>query len=265
MKLSQNKHRVLTDTLICAAIFLILLLSGCARGGVYHRVASGQTLYRISKAYDLDEIYLARVNGVSDPTQLQVGTLLYIPGADSVRTVSVAPKTAKPKKSTAHSPTLQGKTSPPKKQSSKPVAVQKNTNNKKISKPQKTTASVDVKLLWPLKGKILRSFGASSKGGGKGLEISAREQSEVKAAAAGKVIYSGDGVKGYGHLIILQHENDFYTVYGFNNRNLVAQGDFVSQGEKIAYSGSPPGGGEPRLHFEVRRQKVAVDPILYLP
>lgn len=127
------------------------------------------------------------------------------------------------------------------------------------------TRSSKVKLIWPLRGEILRSFSESRKEGGKGLEISTGENSPVKAAAAGKVIYSGDGVKGYGHLLILQHANDIYTVYGFNNRNLVTQGDFVSQGEKIALSGVPPGGGLPRLHFEVRRRKTAVDPILFLP
>lgn len=79
------------------------------------------------------------------------------------------------------------------------------------------------------------------------------------------MIYSGDGVKGYGHLIILQHENDLFTVYGFNQQNLVRLGDFVSQDEKIALSGVPPSGGQPRLHFEVRKGKVAVNPILYLP
>ena len=92
-----------------------------------------------------------------------------------------------------------------------------------------------------------------------------RSGSEVTAAAAGKVIYSGDGVNGYGYLIILQHEDDLFTVYGFNQKNLVRQGDYVSKGERIALSGIPPSGGKARLHFEVRKGKQAVNPILYLP
>jgi len=113
---------------------------------------------------------------------------------------------------------------------------------------------------------LYKSFSAKAKAGsGKGIEIAVRSGSSVKAAEAGKVIYSGDGVNGYGHLIILQHENDLFTVYGFNQRNFVRQGDFVSQGEKIALSGTPPAGGTPRLHFEVRKGKQAVNPILYLP
>ncbi|HEX9778903.1 MAG TPA: M23 family metallopeptidase [Geopsychrobacteraceae bacterium] len=265
MKLSLTTCRLLTDRSIRAGIIAALLLAGCARGGVYHRVESGQTLYRISRVYELDEIYLARVNGISDPTQLQVGTRLYIPGADSVRHIASAAKTEPAKSPAAAVPaarrTPPAQTKPP----VKPAAVRKQAAQPVVAQPQKVPEASQVKLLWPLKGAILRSFSAGAKGGGKGLEIAAREQSEVIAAAAGKVIYSGDGVKGYGHLIILQHENDFYTVYGFNSRNLVGQGDFVSRGEKIAFSGAPPGGGEPRLHFEVRRKKLAVDPILYLP
>ena len=102
-------------------------------------------------------------------------------------------------------------------------------------------------------------------GGGRGIEIAVREGSDVAAAEAGRVIYSGDGVNGYGFLVILQHEHEMFTVYGFNQRNLVAQGAFVSRGQKIALSGVPPAGGEARLHFEVRRGKDPVNPLLYLP
>jgi len=124
---------------------------------------------------------------------------------------------------------------------------------------------VNLKLHWPLRGKILRAFGQRGVGGSNGLEISAQEGTKVSAAAAGKVIYSGDGVQGFGHLMILQHENDVFTVYGFNHTNHVKQGQYVSQGERIASSGRPPSGEAGRLHFEVRIGKLAVDPILYLP
>jgi len=245
-------------SLLSVGLICLLALAGCGLGGVYHHVQPGQTLYRISKTYDLDEIYLARVNGISDPTQLQVGTRLYIPGATTSRKISPAPSPEQ----------LEKKALPVKKRPTKPVAriIKKAPPSRPVISKQKPSASSEkIGLHWPLKGKILRSFGTNKKGGGKGLEIAAREKSAVKVAAAGKVIYSGDGVKGYGHLIIVQHKNDFYTVYGFNSRNLVKQGDFVSQGEQIAVSGTPPGGGEARLHFEVRKKKVAVNPILYLP
>ena len=237
-----------------------LFLSACVTG-IYHTVKPGQNMYRISRTYGVDEAYLARVNGISDPTQLRIGTRLYVPGADRVLPVPVVKQTRTVK------PTV-----PPSKQ--KPVVVsQRETVVKKKPKAliinprsSNTKATTVHKLQWPLRGKITRSFSEKAKaGGGKGIEIAVRSGSDVSAAEAGKVIYSGDGVNGYGFLIILQHENDLFTVYGFNQKNLVRQGDYVSQGEKIALSGTPPAGGKPRLHFEVRKGKLAVNPILYLP
>jgi len=240
---------------LLASIALVLLCS-CG-SGIYHTVKPGQNLYRISKIYGVNESYLARINGISDPTRLQVGTRLFIPGADRVRSVPVVTTSSLP-------PQIKiATTKPPTRTNKSPRHPAPATNH---LKPSAVTATSISKLHWPLRGKIVRSFSSGAKaGGGKGIEIAVRAGSDVTAAEAGKVIYSGDGVKGYGHLIILQHENDLFTVYGFNQQNLVRLGDFVSQDEKIALSGVPPSGGQPRLHFEVRKGKVAVNPILYLP
>jgi lipoprotein NlpD len=140
------------------------------------------------------------------------------------------------------------------------------TTKAKPTRKVKPHATSVKRLQWPLRGKIVRSFTKKAKAGrGRGIEIAARSGTPVVAAEAGKVIYSGAGVSGYAFLVILQHENDLFTVYGFNRKNLVKQGDFVSRGERIALSGTPPSGGQPRLHFEVRKGKVAVNPISYLP
>ncbi len=246
---------------------LVLSLLGCARQGIYHRVEPGQTLYRISKTYNVDEAYLARINGIPNPTQLRVGARVFIPGATSKKYVPatvpgfIPADKAKPVKTrvtVAASPIAKPRVNPP-----GPSAERKPTSG--IATTHKPKSKPEMKLHWPLRGKILKAFGESGKGGGKGLEIAAREGSSVGAAAAGKVIYSGTGVQGFGHLMIIQHENDVFTVYGFNSLNLVKQGQFVSQGEKIASSGRPPSGETGRLHFEVRVGKMAVDPILYLP
>jgi lipoprotein NlpD len=238
---------------IVLLLFLAATLCACETG-IYHTVQPGQTLYRISRTYTVDEAYLARLNRISDPAQLKIGTRLFIPGAERVLNVPVVkPAPVSPMASKSRKPTAKVKSS--KKKSLPPlvsVKEQKATNVKRLR--------------WPLRGKIVRSFSKTAKaGGGKGIEIAVRAGSDVVAAEAGKVIYSGDGVNGYGFLIILQHENDLFTVYGFNRQNIVKQGDFVSQGEKIALSGIPPAGGPARLHFEVRKGKQAVDPILYLP
>jgi lipoprotein NlpD len=112
---------------------------------------------------------------------------------------------------------------------------------------------------------VVRNFGSSGGTLNKGIEISSPVGSAVHSAGAGRVIYSSDGVAGYGNLIIIRHDDGFFSVYGFNKKNLVQVGTFVSRGQRIALSGSPPGGGSPRLHFEIRNGKDAVNPIFYLP
>ncbi len=246
------------------SIFLLLIISSfclsACEAGIYHTVKPGQTLYRISRTYEVNEDYLARVNGISDPSQMPIGTRLFVPGAERVMAVQVIKATNPAKTVTAPVKKKETPSSWQKPKLKKPTSV--------ATRPPllKAKATQVRKLQWPLRGKIIRSFSKQAKaGGGKGIEIAVRAGSDVAAAEAGKVIYSGDGVNGYAFLVILQHENDLFTVYGFNRKNLVRQGDFVSKGERIALSGIPPAGGKPRLHFEVRKGKLAVNPILYLP
>lgn len=263
---SRLKHSLqcLKICRLCLVAVSLLFLSACT-SGIYHTVKPGQNLYRISRTYGVSEKTIARANNVSDPTKVRVGTRLYIPGADRVRHVPVV-KQAEPKeKASAAVKTIKKQSRVAAAETNQPTQKAKPPQKKTISKPSVKATSVK-KLQWPLRGKIVRSFSSEAKaGGGKGIEIAVRSGSAVTAAEAGKVIYSGDGVNGYGHLIILQHENDLFTVYGFNQRNYARLGDFVSKGEKIALSGVPPSGGIARLHFEVRKGKLAVDPILYLP
>jgi lipoprotein NlpD len=245
-------------------MILVLSLSACAPSGIYHQVQPGQTLYRISKVYQQDETYLARINGIADPTQLKTGTRLFIPGA--TRPLNV-PATV-PGKTAPKAPAPVSAAPAPKPVAKKSTPVTKPQAPVSTPKTQTTQTHSDkkaIQLHWPLRGKILRAFGDTRQSGGKGIEIATPVDTPVLAAAAGKVIYSGDGVQGFGHLIILQHENDFFTVYGYNSRLFARTGQFVSRGQKIATSGLAPAGGEGRLHFEVRHGKQAVNPILYLP
>ena len=243
-----------------------ILLTACsASGGVYHRVLPGQTLYSISRTYGIDERYLARINGINDPTQLQAGQQIYIPGADQKRRVPVT--VASPEKRPDPTPTRIPKAVAPATESRKPIP------KAAPEAPSPATRTVNGpppisrgRFAWPLQGDLLKRFG--SKSGGtlcKGLEIAATLGAPVRSAAAGKVIYSGDGISGYGNLIIVRHDNSFFTVYGYNQKNLVASGAFVSRGQQIARAGVPPKGGSPRLYFEIRYGKKPVDPTFYLP
>jgi len=242
-------------------------------------VQPGQTLYQISRTYGIEESYLARVNRISDPTRLAVGQRVFIPGATSVKHV---PATVSPSRKAVSSgnPGRKHPAAAPGsgQQKKKPSAVKSRKPATKSYHPTgrrqgpvktKTTGTPPPvrkgHFLWPARGRILKPFGGQGKNAGNGIEIAVRKGSPVHSAAAGKVIYSGNGISGYGNLIILQHDDSFYTVYGFNSKNLVEAGGFVSKGQKIALSGVPPSGGSPRLYFEVRYGKRPVNPIFYLP
>ncbi len=243
---------------IRAIIFVLIfsLLAGCAsRKGVYHTVSEGQTLYRISQTYGVDPTRLARINGVSDPTRLRVGQRLYIPHASRVqavpKTVAVAPEssTAEPQAKTPSRSVSPSDTSPPAKPKPAPP-------------PKVPTKGL---FAFPVRGKIVKHFGERAGNINRGVEFAVPRGTTVTAAANGRVIYSGDGIKGYGHLIIIKHRDSYYTVYGYNEQNLVANGDDVVRGQRIALSGVSPSGGQARLHFEIRIGKEAVNPIFYLP
>lgn len=112
---------------------------------------------------------------------------------------------------------------------------------------------------------MLKGFGSNGLQSCQGVEIAVPAGTPVLSAAAGTVTYSGNGIRGYGNLIILRHEDAFFTVYAFNQKNMVQAGKRVGKGEKIALSGKPPAGGDDCLHFEIRKGKTAVNPIFYLP
>ena len=253
--------------ILCSLLFLPACVTG---GGVYHKVLPGQTLYSISRSYAVDERYLARINGIDDPTQLKAGQQLYIPGATRRRSVpaTVAARSlsearpAPPREARSRSPVKAGGGSPvavsPAPQPSSAAVVKRGRHD--------VPEVVRGKFIWPVQGKLLKRFGSKNHGAlCKGLEISAVAGAPVVSAAAGKVIYSGDGINGFGNLIIVRHDDSFFTVYGFNQKNLVSSGAFVSKGQQIARAGIPPKGGGARLYFEIRYGKKPVDPIFYLP
>lgn len=245
---------------LCLLLLLVCLLLSCAQTGIYHTVKPGQTLYRIAMTYDVDEDYLARINDISDPTQLKVNQKIFIPGVTRLRSVPATVAKPAPTNKTPQTRSSSAAQKQPAKLARKPAPE---------SKPAARSAAAEkpVKGLfaWPVQGKVLSKFGARGEKVYKGIEIGVPQGTKVTAAAPGKVIYSGNAIPGYGNLVILEHSNSFFSVYGYNQRNLVKMDDFVGQGDAIALSGVPPSGQSARLHFEIRKGKAAVNPILYLP
>ena len=113
---------------------------------------------------------------------------------------------------------------------------------------------------WPVKGKVVANF---NEGGNKGIDIAGTEGQTVNAAAAGKVIYSGSDLRGYGKLVIIKHNKSFLSVYAHNSKILVKEGQLITRGQKIAEMGNTDS-DKVALHFEIRQQGKSVDPSKFL-
>lgn len=205
--------------------------SGARRDGIYHPVRSGETLYRISKAYGVPVKQLAAVNHLSDPSRLKVGQRLLIPHARRELPVNLI---------TPRQVSLRGSD-----KSHGPVG--------------------NVKFLWPVAGGTLISgFGQRGHSFHDGIDIAAPAGTPVHAADEGEVIYS-DSLRGYGNVIIVRHSGGFATVYAHNHTNQAREHQQVRQGEVIGSVGDSGRTSGANLHFEVRHDNVARDPLDFLP
>ena len=193
-------------------------------GGIYHVVEKGQTLWRISRAYGVDLETLQWVNNIDDVTSIPVGKKLFIPGADEVKKVI---------------PYRPGEADP------------------LVSAPA-------VLFTWPLRARLSSGFGPRRNRDHHGVDIPAPKGTEFVASAGGKVVYSGNGMRGYGEVIVIKHPGDLSTVYAHNSVNMVRLGDRVAKGQVIGRVGRTGRTTGPHLHFEIRKRGVAQNPLKYL-
>lgn len=200
-------------------------------------VRPGDTLYKIAQAHGTDVATLIRLNSISDPTQLRVGQVLRLDGDTPVPSQPPA-SAAQPKPATPVTPV----TPPP------PTAA-----------PRASDAGL-ISWGWPASGNIIQGFNNNTKG----IDIAGKLGDPVVAAADGKVVYAGSGLRGLGNLVLVQHTNGFITAYAHNQSLLVKTGDQVKKGTRIALLGQSDT-TSPRLHFEVRKNGVPVNPLSYLP
>lgn len=244
-------------------------------------VQKGDTLYSLSRKYEIPVNDLAVMNKLSSPFVLSVGQNIKVPKLDNVKTVSVSeikvaqsgkPKVVSAKKATDNKITGNKKETV---KSVKPIqkTVAKNANikeSKKISsnpKKQlpKITARSASKFSWPLRGKILSGYGAKNNGlFNDGINVSAPVGSVVKAAENGVVAYAGNEVKGMGNLIIIQHSDGWMTIYAHLDSMSVKRGARVNVGTPIGRVGQTGKVDKPQLHFEIRKGTKAYNPIQYL-
>jgi murein DD-endopeptidase MepM/ murein hydrolase activator NlpD len=212
---------------------------------VTHPVQKGQTLYRIARAYGLTVEELMDANRIDDPRELKAGELLYVPGARERKAVPEydAPEPeAQPRPVTASS-----SNAPPEKKPPKVVRVGRGSGV----------------LEWPLRGVLYARFGKKGKEPHDGIDLAAPAGQPVKTAAPGTVLFAGEQ-KGYGLIVIVEHEGGLITLYAHNRDLRVKTGQKVRPGQVVATVGDSGRTSGPHLHFEVRKDGVPVDPLDYL-
>lgn len=215
---------------------LLALLAGCAsplprepaRGELrIHVVKRGETTWRISQRYGTTVAAIVRANHLADPTQVRVGQRLYIP---SRRTTA---------------------------------SIVRTDGGYRAVHPRGRRG--EVSLAWPLRGRVSSGFGFRDGAHHDGVDIPAKRGARIRAAAAGRVVHSGNSLAGYGNMVILKHTGSLSTVYAHNRRNLARVGEFVEQGQVIGEVGNTGRASAPHLHFEIRHNGSPRNPLHYLP
>ena len=223
-------------------------------------VQPGDTLSSIAAAFGRDMRELARWNGIEDTSRIRVGQTLRVvpPGSEAAAVLPVTP-TAPAVTKPLDGPTAAGSAAPPAGAAAQPSTAPGPVASIPEAKPLAPAPAAD--WIWPVNGKVTEKFDEKRN---KGIGIAAREGDPVVASADGQVVYSGSGLRGYGNLVILKHNDDFISAYAHNRQILVKQGQMVKKGQRIAEVGKTDD-AQAKLHFEIRRQGKPVDPLAYLP
>lgn len=223
------------------AIISIIFLAGCAttththhsaplnlsEGTITHTVVAGDTLYAISKRYGVSLDSLMEENHIDDPTTIERGQVLRITGV------------------AGQSPSYRSK---------------KTRGSSAIYLPSGEGFS------WPVSGTVTSLFGMTKDGvRNKGIDIRAGDGASVRAARSGRIVYCDTRHKGFGKTIIIDHGDNYQTVYSYTSEILVKTGDNVRKDEIIARAGQTGRAKEPSLHFEIRRDGEPINPAYYLP
>lgn len=228
----------------------------------YYRIKSGDTLSEVAEGLKLNLASLAQWNDLQPPYRIIAGGLLRIvPPAAGTQGAAVADRPPVEPKAGGAKPVV----SQPTKKATAPAqqaTPSTQTATKVRVEPGTRSTRAGLAWQWPLSGPVKRRFAPGDRTRS-GIRIGGRPGAQVVAAAAGSVVYSGSGLKGYGNLIIVKHDKNYLSAYGFNRRLLVREGEQVKRGQAVAEVGQT--GGDWLLHFEIRKDGTPVDPLGYLP
>lgn len=233
-----------------------------------HFVNHGDTLAGIARKNHISAVELARANGLDPSAKLKLGTKLTVPGARTAAVaVPVAPVagTLQPVATAPAPATKMAAVAPV--QSARLAQATANVDEKPAetpAKPAETTSALPT-FRWPVRGKVITSYGAKTNGkSNDGINLAVPEGTPVKAAEDGVVAYSGNELKGYGNLVLVRHANGYVTAYAHASELLVKRGDTIKRGQVIAKSGQSGEVASPQLHFEIRKGSSPVDPLQFL-
>ena len=292
---------------VLSTLILVLCLSACGTwwGSPDEIVVKrGDTLYSLSKRYDVQLRDLIDANNLRPPYTLRIGQVLRVPisnyhvvkrgdtlyslsrkynvdvktlaannGLESPYTLIVGQRLAiNGYRNSSSSVTSTYRSSSSTTSEYRPVTtvtpqVKPTTSVSSTQPTQSTKVSKyrKTKFAWPVRGSICSRYGTIGKGrANDGINIKAAQGTAVKAADRGTVAYAGNELKGFGNLILVRHDDGWITAYAHNEKLLVKKGQSVARGEKIANVGTTGGVNTPQLHFEIRAGKNPVDPTLYL-
>ena len=280
-----NKTILLKCVVFCFIALLTLYIAGCSatyapveqrsatayknktkytgKPPLYYKVKKGDTLYFIAWLYGLDFKSVAKNNKITPPYRIYAGQKLRLRPYSSKKTQS---RKKSQKKTKVASSKRRNK---PVNKSSKAVKKSTAKTKKRTSaiqtvknKTKSSTGNKKLYWIWPVKGKVIQRYSPAK--GKKGIDISASKGALVKSSEAGKIVYSGQGLVGYGRLIIIKHDDNYLSAYAHNQHLLVNEGQMVKKGQTIARLGRS-GTDRYKLHFEIRKKGKPVNPLNYLP
>lgn len=255
---------------------------GSANTVAYHTVQAGDTLYAIARRYGRDYREVAAANDIGPPYELRIGQRLVLSAAPAVRPDAAksrgefephaevfalpplpaveapTPEESVPSQAPAPAATSQPEPAPAAKSPQASTSVSQ-PKVEKIRAPLPKNAPARGKWKWPANGTTIKSSS-----NGDGLNITGKLGAPVFAAAPGRVVYQGSGLRGYGKLIIIKHSDEYLSAYAHNDKLLVQEGQQVRQGQQIAEMGKT-GTDRVMLHFQIRRNGAPVNPLKLLP
>ena len=223
----------------------------------FYIVQKGDTLYSIAWRYGVDHLQLAAANRIYSPYTIYPGQKI------DIRNVAAKGQSTAASTTYAVPQTTPVTVSKPTPIVSNPVVVTRPITVDGPAAPVTPAPVSNGKWNWPSNGAILAQF-STKEPVNKGIDLAGTMGEPVKAAAAGTVVYAGEGLRGYGNLVIIKHDDTFLSAYAHASRILVQEKDSIKAGQTIAETGST-GTDRVKLHFEIRKNGNPVDPLLYLP